>query len=180
VGEEVSGAYEAAQASYLALEQNWKSIGSQDAASWAYKRGRRMGRFHAGQQARVAWIARDWVGILGHGYRWTADRFVEWLCDYGESLSRIARAFALLIVVFAGLYGLTGGLFLTEGPEAGPTYNPIDLMSYSALNMMTANPPEIGLKPTGRVTNLLVGLEGAVGIILMGLYGFVLGNRLRR
>ncbi|MHC2108875.1 pentapeptide repeat-containing protein [Methylobacterium sp.] len=180
VGEEVAGAYELAQASYLALEQNWKSIGSHDAASWAYKRGRRMGRVHAGQQARAAWAERDGAGILRHGYRWTADRFVEWLCDYGESLSRIARAFALLIVVFAGLYGLTGGLIVLEGPEAGPTYNPIDLMSYSALNMMTANPPEIGLKPTGRVTNLLVGLEGAAGIILMGLYGFVLGNRLRR
>ncbi|WP_419539693.1 pentapeptide repeat-containing protein [Methylobacterium oryzae] len=180
VGEEVAGAYDAAQASYLALEQNWKSIGSHDAASWAYKRGRRMGRFHAGQQARIAWSDRDWSGFLRHGYRWTADRFVEWLCDYGESLSRIARAFALLIVLFGGLFGLTGGLFISEGPEAGPTYNPLDLLSYSALNMMTANPPEIGLKPTGRVTNLLVGIEGGVGIILMGLYGFVLGNRLRR
>ncbi len=180
VGEEVAGAFAAAQASYLALEQNWKSIGDQDAASWAYKRGRRMGRHHAGAQARAAWAARDHRALAKHGYRWIADRFVEWLCDYGESLSRIARAFALLIVVFAALFGLTGGLFITDGPEAGPTYNPIDLMSYSALNMMTANPPEIGLKPTGRVTNLLVGLEGAAGIILMGLFGFVLGNRLRR
>lgn len=61
-----------------------------------------------------------------------------------------------------------------------PTYNPLDLVSYSALNMLTANPPEIGVKPDGRITNLLVGLQGAVGIVLMGLFGFVLGNRLRR
>ena len=180
VGEEVAGNFAAAQGSYLALEQNWKSIGDQDGASWAYKRGRRMGRHHAGTQAKAAWTARDGRGVARHGYRWIADRFVEWLCDYGESLSRIARAFMLLIGVFAVLYGLTGGLFIVEGPEAGPTYNPLDLLSYSALNMMTANPPEIGLKPTGRVTNLLVGIEGAVGIILMGLFGFVLGNRLRR
>lgn len=180
VGEEVNEDYAAAQASYLALEQNWKSIGDQDAASWAYKRGRRMGRHHAGSQAKAAWASRDMHGLARHGYRWIADRFVEWLCDYGESLSRITRAFALLIVVFAVLFGMTGGLYIVEGPEAGPTYNPLDLMSYSALNMMTANPPEIGLKPTGRVTNLLVGIEGAVGIILMGLFGFVLGNRLRR
>ncbi|MBE7198807.1 MAG: pentapeptide repeat-containing protein [Parafilimonas terrae] len=180
VGEEVEGSFAAAQTSYLALEQNWKSIGDQDAASWAYKRGRRMGRHEAGKQARAAWAVRDHRGLARHGYRWIADRFVEWLCDYGESLSRITRAFVLLIVVFAVLYGITGGLFITDGPEAGPTYNPLDLMSYSALNMMTANPPEIGLKPTGRVTNLLVGLEGAAGIILMGLFGFVLGNRLRR
>ncbi|AWN34576.1 pentapeptide repeat-containing protein [Methylobacterium radiodurans] len=178
VGEEVAGVYEAAQASYLALEQNWRSIGSQDAASWAYKRGRRMGRMQAGVQARAAWKARAPRALLQHGYRWVADRFVEWLCDYGESLSRIARAFAIVILVFGVLYGLTGGMIL-EG-EGRATYNPLDLMSYSALNMMTANPPEIGIKPTGRIANLLVGVQGAAGIILMGLFGFVLGNRLRR
>ena len=46
--------------------------------------------------------------------------------------------------------------------------------------MMTANPPKMGIKPIGRVTNLLVGMQGGAGIILMGLFGFVLGNRLRR
>ncbi len=81
-------------------------------------------------------------------------------------------------MVFAGLFGLTGGL-IPEGTSAA-TYNALDLLSYSALNMMTANPPEIGIKPVGRVTNLLVGVQGGTGIVLMGLFGFVLGNRLRR
>ena len=178
VGEEIAGEYEAAQASYLALERNLQSIGSPEGASWAYKRGRRMGRRHAGVRAREAFLARDLRGTVSHGYRWIADRFVEWLCDYGESLSRIVRAFLVGIMLFAAAYGATGGLF-HEGEER-PTYNPLDLVSYSALNMMTANPPEIGVKPEGRVTNLLVGLQGAAGIVLMGLFGFVLGNRLRR
>ncbi|KMO42671.1 pentapeptide repeat protein [Methylobacterium tarhaniae] len=178
VGEEVAGEYEAAKASYLALEQNFQSIGSHDEAGWAYRRRRRMGRLHAEAQARAAWRAQDRNGLMRHGYRWLADHVVEWLCDYGESLSRIVRAFALIIVVFAGLFGLTGGL-IPEG-SAQATYNAIDLLSYSALNMMTANPPEIGIKPVGRVTNLLVGVQGATGIVLMGLFGFVLGNRLRR
>ncbi|MCJ2008603.1 pentapeptide repeat-containing protein [Methylobacterium sp. J-092] len=178
VGEEAAGDYAGAQASYLALEQNLKSIGSHDEASWAYKRGRRMGRFEAGEKTRAAWTARDGRAFLRHGYRWTSDRFVEWLCDYGESLSRIARAFAILIVVFAVLFGFAGGLIPDGSTE--PTRNAVDWLSYSALNMMTANPPEIGVKPIGRFTNLLVGIEGAAGIILMGLYGFVLGNRLRR
>ncbi|AWB21045.1 pentapeptide repeat-containing protein [Methylobacterium currus] len=178
VGEEVDGDYEAAKASYLALEQNFESIGSRDEAGWAYRRRRRMGRLHAGVQFRNAWRDRDRGGVLRHGYRWLADRFVEWLCDYGESLSRLFRAFAVLIVVFAGLFGLAGGL-IPEGSGA-PTYNALDLLSYSALNMMTANPPEIGIKPVGRFTNLLVGVQGGTGIVLMGLFGFVLGNRLRR
>ncbi|MEA1832560.1 pentapeptide repeat-containing protein [Methylobacterium durans] len=179
VGEEIAGDFEAAQASYLALEQNLKSIGSHDEASWAYKRGRRMGRHQAGLKALTAWRERDVRSLVSHGYRWVADRFVEWLCDYGESLSRIVRAFALLIMVFGAFYGITGGL-IPEGGDGRPTRNVVDLVSYSALNMMTANPPEIGIKPVGRVTNLLVGTQGAVGIILMGLFGFVLGNRLRR
>lgn len=182
VGEEIAGDYEAAKASYLALEQNFESIGSRDEAGWAYRRRRRMGRLHAGALFRAAWQRRDQGrdrrGLLRHGYRWIADRFVEWLCDYGESLSRLFRAFAILIVVFAGLFGLTGGL-IPEGTSAA-TYNALDLLSYSALNMMTANPPEIGIKPVGRVTNLLVGVQGGTGIVLMGLFGFVLGNRLRR
>ncbi|MEH3116438.1 MAG: pentapeptide repeat-containing protein [Methylorubrum populi] len=178
VGEEIAGEYEAAQASYLALERNLLGIGSHAGASWAYKRGRRMGRRHAGVRAREAFSTRDLRGTLSHGYRWVADRFVEWLCDYGESLSRIARAFLVGILLFAAAYGAAGGL--TREGENTPTYNPLDLVSYSALNMMTANPPEIGVKPQGRVTNLLVGLQGAAGIVLMGLFGFVLGNRLRR
>ena len=179
VGEEIAGEYEAAQASYLALEQNLQGIGSHEAASWAYKRRRRMGRYLAGAQAQEAWRTRDGRGLLRHGYRWCADHFVEWLCDYGESLSRIVRAFAILILLFALFYGMTGGL-VPEGSDGHPTRKPLDLVSYSALNMMTANPPEIGIKPIGRVTNLLVGFEGAAGIVLLGLFGFVLGNRLRR
>ncbi|WP_246696982.1 pentapeptide repeat-containing protein [Methylobacterium planeticum] len=179
VGEEIAGEYEAAQASYLVLEQNLQGIGSHEAASWAYKRRRRMGRHLAGTQAREAWRARDGRRLLRHGYRWCADHFVEWLCDYGESLSRIVRAFAILIAAFALCFGLTGGL-VPEGGNGQPTRKPLDLVSYSALNMMTANPPEIGIKPIGRVTNLLVGFEGAAGIVLLGLFGFVLGNRLRR
>ena len=179
VGEERAHEFEAAQESYRALERNFKSIGSHEAASWAYKRGRHMGRRHAGAQAKAALRARDGRGFAQHAYRWAADRFVEWLCDYGESLSRIARTFALGILAFAALYGLAGGLLLERFDNA-PTYNPIDLISYSALNMLTANPPEIGIKPVGRVTNLLVGIQGATGIVLMGLFGYVLGNRLRR
>ena len=176
VGEELARDYATAEAAYKVLERNFVSLGAKDEAGWAYRKGRRMGRSHAAAQARHAWRARDPRGFCQHGYRWLADRFVEWLCDYGESLSRIARAFAVLILVFAALYGLSAGLIA----DGAPTRDLLDLLSYSALNMLTANPPDIGFKPVGRFTNALVAGQGAVGIVLMGLFGFVLGNRLRR
>jgi uncharacterized protein YjbI with pentapeptide repeats len=181
VGEEIAGEYEAAQQSYIVLEQNLKSIGSNDEASWAYKKGRQMGRKHAGQAARHALRARDWLVGLRQGWSWISDVFVEWLCNYGESLSRVIQAFLILIVLFAILYGLTGSLVRTEGAGSeAPVTNVFDLFTYSFLNMMTANPPDIGIKPAGQKFYFFVSLQGALGIILMGLFGFVLGNRLRR
>ncbi|KQT61301.1 hypothetical protein ASG54_24380 [Aureimonas sp. Leaf460] len=178
VGEEVAGDYEGAKASYTALEANFASIGAKAEAGWAYKRGRKMGCLGAGAKARAAFRQRAWKTVFVSGYHWAADRFVEWLCDYGESMSRIVRAFVMLILVFAALYGISGGLVPEGAPRA--TRNVVDLLSYSALNMMTSNPPEIGLSVVGRFANILVGLQGAIGIILMGLFGYILGNRIRR
>ncbi len=178
VGEELAGDFDAARGSYGALEANFTSIGAKAEAGWAYKKGRKMGCLGSRAKAIAAWKAGNWKGAVVHGYAWSADRFVEWLCDYGESMSRIVRAFVILIFAFAGFYGLSGGL-IPEGQEDA-TRNVIDLVSYSALNMMTANPPEIGMEVVGRTANILVGLQGAVGIILMGLFGYILGNRIRR
>ncbi|ALN75344.1 pentapeptide repeat-containing protein [Aureimonas sp. AU20] len=178
VGEEVAGQFEAARASYSALEANFISIGAKAEAGWAYKKGRKMGCLGARAGAGKALRERRWRALLEQSYVWAADRFVEWLCDYGESLSRVVRAFAILILVFGALYGLDGGL-VPKGTEI-PTRNVIDLLSYSALNMMTSNPPEIGIEVVGRTANILVGLQGAIGIILMGLFGYILGNRIRR
>lgn len=44
------------------------------------------------------------------------------------------------------------------------THNLIDIANYSALNMMTSNPPEIGMKVVGRTANILVGLCKALSV----------------
>lgn len=178
VGEEIDRNYDGARGSYGALEANFTSIGAKAEAGWAYKKGRKMGCLSSRAKTREAIGRRDWSLALAHAYAWASDRFVEWLCDYGESMSRVLRAFLMLIVLFAALYGVLGGL-VPQG-EATPTRNLIDIVSYSALNMMTSNPPEIGMSVVGRTANILVGLQGALGIILMGLFGYILGNRIRR
>ncbi len=178
VGEEIDRNYDGARGSYSVLEANFTSIGAKAEAGWAYKKGRKMGCLSSWTKAREATHRKDWGPALLHTYAWASDRFVEWLCDYGESMSRVLRAFLILIALFAALYGLLGGL-VPHGEETA-THSLIDIVSYSALNMMTSNPPEIGMSVVGRTANILVGLQGALGIILMGLFGYILGNRIRR
>ncbi|WP_237478762.1 pentapeptide repeat-containing protein [Lichenibacterium dinghuense] len=184
VGEEVAKEYHAARDAYVVLEQNFRSLGNGDGASWAFRKGRLMGKLHERETALHGWRRRDWRKAARHGANWLSDGFVEWLCDYGESLWRVMRAFGTLIVLFAVFYGLTESLDrVTQGP-AGElrhvTENPFDLLVYSFLNMLSTSAPDIGLKPTSPIIYLVTSMQGAVGIVLIGLFGYVLGNRMHR
>src|SRR5438876_307688 len=53
VGDELAGRYEDARLAYLALERNFVEIGDPGAASWAYRRKRRMEKLNARSQARA-------------------------------------------------------------------------------------------------------------------------------
>jgi uncharacterized protein YjbI with pentapeptide repeats len=184
VGEEVAKDYHEARDAYVVLEQNFRSLGNGDGASWAFRKGRLMGKLHERETALHAWRRRDWRKVLRHGAAWLSDAFVEWLCDYGESLWRVMRAFGTLIVAFAAFYGLTESLDRVSQGPAGEirqvTHSPLDLLVYSFLNMLSTSAPDIGLRPASRVIYLVTSLQGAVGIVLIGLFGYVLGNRMHR
>ncbi|WP_457832200.1 hypothetical protein, partial [Staphylococcus aureus] len=89
---EVSREYDAAYEAYTALELNFRSLGRADEESWAFRRRRRMGK-HAHRAAGLAGIR---AGDLGTAWRrggiYLIDVFIEWLSDYGESLTRVFRA----------------------------------------------------------------------------------------
>ena len=184
VGEELAGEFHAARDAYVALEQNFRTLGNGDAASWAFRKSRRMGKLHARAAALEAWRQRQWRQGPGHGLAWLSDAFVEWLCDYGESLGRVVRAFCTLVLAFAAFYGATRSLVRVAAGPAGDvrtvTESPFDLIAYSFLNMLSTSAPDIGLRPVRPLFYLVTSLQGAVGIVLIGLFGYVLGNRMRR
>ncbi len=185
VGEELAGEYHAARDAYVVLAQNFRGLGNGDGASWAFRKGRRMGKLHERETAWHGWKQRHWRHVVRHGLAWLSGEFVEWLCDYGESLWRVLRAFATLVLLFAGFYGATQSLVrVTTGP-AGEitrsfTENPLDLLVFSLLNMLSTSAPDIGLRPSSPIFYLATSLQGAVGIVLIGLFGYVLGNRMHR
>lgn len=184
VGEELTGSWEEARQAYLTLERNFRSLGVPEAASQSYRAARRMGRREARRLATAALRERRWREALPEAARFVGDAFAEWLCDYGESLARVGRAYLVVMVVFAVFYGATGSL-LREGATAAaghlsPTRDVFDLLGFSFLNMATSTTPDIGLKPASHFVYFVGSLQYIVGVVMIGLFGYVLGNRIRR
>jgi uncharacterized protein YjbI with pentapeptide repeats len=183
IGEELAGDFEQAAQGYLALERNFEGLGDRDAASWAYRRRRRMQKREALAQARAARAGRLWRRALGRYAQYASDQLVEWVCDYGESVPRVLVALAAVYLAYTLIYALSGGVVREpEGPGASARVvvrNPIAAAIFSLL-VMTTGSPEGGLAPRGDFTLLLMGVEAFLGIALTGLLGFVLGNRIHR
>ena len=184
IGEELAAEYGPARQGYLALEQNFRSLGQPESASWCYRKARHMGRRQAAQILRSRLRERNWRDLPGSFVRWFGDAFAEWLCDYGESLPRVVRAYLITLAAFAAFYGFTDSLrYTTEGGAAlmeQPVHDPLLLAGFSFLNMCTSGVPDIGLKPGHHLVYFVSSMQYVVGVVLVGLFGYVLGNRLRR
>ena len=177
-GEEIAGDFEAAREGYIVLEQNFRTLGSADDASWAFRRRRRMGkRLHA-QRARIALGQREVGAAWRPGLLWLADVASEWVCDYGESVLRVLRAFLVVLVGFAAVYWLSGCLEPREAASAA-RFRMIDYLLFSLDSMTTVGTSEVGLKPSGQLGVLLSSVQTVAGTVLLGLFGFVLGARMR-
>ncbi len=107
----------------------------------------------------------------------------EWVCDYGESIPRVLLSMLALFLVFAALYGALGSVARAGDRPDAPrqvTRRPVDLALYSLTAMISpGNPPE-GLFAADDASQLLTGAQSFLGIFLIGLLGFVAGNRIRR
>ncbi len=178
IGEETAGEFDAAREGYIVLEQNFRTLGSADDASWAFRRRRRMGkRLHA-QAARAALQRRDIRAVMP-GLRWLGDVAAEWLCDYGESVTRVLRAFLVVLFCFAAIYWLTGCLEPRAGVATGTGFRLIDYVLFSLDSMTTVGTSEVGVRPSGQLAVLLSSVQTVIGTVLLGLFGFVLGVRMR-
>lgn len=180
IGEEVAGEFDAARDGYTVLEQNFDSLGDSDAASWAFRQRRRMGKRESLRRARECWREHRWRAALDNAAAWLSDAFAEWLCDYGESLPRVARAFLAVLLFYALLYGVTGSLVSKGDTTPGFVPYVIELLLYSLGSMTTVGTGDAGLRPTSDLVALIGASQSILGPILLGLFGFVLGNRLRR
>lgn len=180
LGEEAAGEYELARRGYLSLERNFAATGDPEAASWAYRRRRRMEKLAARRQAAEAARAGRWGRAATLGLAYANHKLVELVCDYGESVPRVLAAQLAVLLGFIALYGVAGGVSREVPDGRAVTRAPIDLTRY-ALTAMVApgNPPE-GLHPTDEASEVATLTQSYLGVFLIGLLGFVAGNRIRR
>ena len=181
IGEEAAGRFADARRGYLALERNFESLGDPDAASWAYRRKRRMEKWACWQAARAEWAAGRRVGAGRQAVKFANLQFVEALCDYGEGIPRTLASIGVLFLAFAVFYGLSGTVLRKPpGGEGVVTRDPLDLATFSLLTMAQLDTSQAGLEPASKFAYLLSGVEALMTIFLTGLVGFVVGNRIRR
>jgi len=174
IGEELEDDYLAAKNGYLALKQNFDDLGDYDAASWAYRKERRMEKLEALQRGKY--------------FKFFKDIIVEWLCDYGESVWRvIGWMAALLFIVGPVLFSSLGGIVWTQDLShqyfALSGWNRLWFWYYHYL-LYTLDTLTTGsfsdLHPINDAVKLASGFFAVAGIVLAGLLGFVAGNRIRR
>ena len=78
---------------------------------------------------------------------WLGDTIAEWLCDYGESLLSVARAFAVILIFFAVVYWITGSLRAREGFSGNHLWDPVNYLLFSLNSMTTVGTSEVAVRP---------------------------------
>jgi uncharacterized protein YjbI with pentapeptide repeats len=181
--------YSYAKLAYLSLKQNFHELGDYEAASWAYRRERRMEKDEAAGDYILAISKHKWREALAHFFKFLSDTFVELLCDYGESVWRVIAWMAVLLFLIGPfMFSVLGGLVPYESfaqdlnALSSPwqkfwfTYSVFLLYSLDALTTASFS----GLQPANDTVKLASGFFAIAGIVLAGLLGFVAGNRIRR
>ena len=117
-------------------------------------------------------LERQAAGPRGHKFRpffwlwlWVADA----LCGFGERLGRIALWVVVVALLPGVAYWLFGGVDGAHGIGDG--------LLFSASQLTASTPAR--LTPATQVVDWIRVLQTLAGIALLGLFGFVLGNKIR-
>lgn len=119
--------------------------------------------------------------------RWARNWFYELLTGYGERPFSPLITGALIILAFALAFWLTGSVGDRDRPAWFNSFSPADIdwsglidgLVYSIATFATFNLGRVGLNPEGRGVEAASSLEALLGIGILALFVFTLGNRMR-
>nr|HXK50883.1 hypothetical protein [Clostridiales bacterium] len=158
--------YADAEDIYKTLNGLWMSKGYLADANWAYVMGRKMER-------------KRMIADLKSGNDSTAQKLklflqIFWnlisdaMFGYGESILKMIISYVVVIFIFAYFYYLIPEISLF-------TYN--RAVEVSLKNMVAMSSDEVtGISPLVDFLNVL---QTTIGILITGIFGFILGNKIR-
>jgi hypothetical protein len=181
----IPGRFAQAASVYRVLKNNFLSIGSYDDASWAYVKERVMRKkTHWPARARESYPlefeALKAEGVLGrwsrlafftrHSASWALDWIFELTSAYGERPLRALAWAGALVLGFSLLFGWIGGI---DNARSGWDY-----FNYSLGSFVTMSFNDLGA--VSAPARILTSIEALLGICLLALLMFALGNRINR
>ena len=159
--------YHAAKETYLLLKNNFNQIGRYEDASWAYVKEQQMEKmaYHWQWRAHRWRLWRAW----GSFRRWLRNWAYELATGYGERPWNTVGLGVFIVAAFAV------GFWATRAVS-----NFIDALVYSVATFATFNLARSGLNPEGRAVEAASSIEALLGIGVLALVVFTLGNRMSR
>lgn len=190
IGPVVALALREAAGVYRALSGLWAARGFLGDSTWAYVQSRRLERKcryplfvwravrteaqlreeppPSTRQRLLATMASS-IGYLGL-------LVTDLTSAFGSSLARVLATMVVVVVAFALTYQGLGAIVLSAPTEhASATF--FDCLAFSVGKMMAASPERIRI--AGKY-EFVAAAQTFVGLGLIGLFGFVLGNRVRQ
>jgi Pentapeptide repeats (9 copies) len=188
----INARYDEAAVVYRRLAALWTSQGAYTYAGWAYVRGKRMERRHANPFRPACEVEYQPTGAivvtsrrprLGELFergpmrerslpRWLGLWLADLFCAFGEGLAQVFGSILLLVIGFGVAYASTDGL--TVGSERRPA-GLGDSLLFSLTEVVNAAP---GRFHASNGIEIASGVQTLLGVVLLGLLGFVVGNKL--
>ncbi len=173
--------FETARGVYLALKNNFISIGEHKSASWSAYKEKQMEKHLLALKLQKG----DYKGLFALQKRMELIGYnvFDMLCQYGENPFRLAWWGIVVVVIWALLYPIFG----IENSPSGTVIsyslaensNEIFHAFLKALYLSTVTFTTVGygdLVPSGGLSHYLAGIEGFFGLLFLGLFVWTLGR----
>jgi hypothetical protein len=190
--EELQGEYRKAREVYFSLRLTFRGLGDGEAVAWSYFKEREMERL-----CNVPGQARRFYGPtelgdtsdaeptltgaqllhfqIRHSLKWFWYWMMELASGYGQRPWRTAVTLFVLFLCFLLLYSVTGAVERVDpvtGTRTAPDVG--DVVLYTMTGFTTLNP--VGVEPRTVLAQIALNVQALVGLLLVGLFGFVMGK----
>jgi len=188
IQQHIDKCFQEASVVYRALMGTWTSKGLLEDASWAYVKLKRMETLTFAPWRSWKIYSQDHDKDLKGAHlffsrvrivfkylpKYVSNLFIDALCGFGESIGKVVTTFLFLFLVCGLYYRVSQGVVDKNG---GVIVSLADNLLFSLGNLVSVSFDR--LLPANSQTEFVMAFQSIVGIMLVGLLGFILGNKIR-